>query len=82
MNIKVKGNKNTKINIKILYEIILIFLCFHSIEQPIRPSSKVYCDQPTNGIEAQNNENINDTNMAKDTVFLLIFFIFDGFLST
>ena len=82
MNIKVKGNKNTKINIEILYEIIFIFLCFHSIEQPIQPSSKVYFDQPINGIEAQNNENINDTDMAKDTVFLLILFIFDGFLST
>ncbi len=79
---KPNGRKNTNINIEILYEIIFIFIGFHSNEQPVRPSSKVYFDQPTSGILVQNNENMMDTIIVIDTFLLVIFFILDGFLST
>ena len=79
---KPNGSKNTNINIEILYEIIFIFIGFHSNEQPVRPSSKVYFDQPNNGIVVQNNENIIDTKIAIATLLFVIFLIFDGFLST
>jgi hypothetical protein len=79
---KPNGRKNTNINIEILYEIIFIFIGFHSNEQPVRPSSKVYFDQPNNGILVQNNENMMDTIIVIDTFLLVIFFILDGFLST
>jgi len=79
MNIKLNGRKNTNINIEMLYEITFRLVGFHSIEQPVRLSSKVYFDQPKSGIIVQKSENINDTSMANDTVFLLIFFIFNGF---
>ena len=62
-----------------LYEITFRLVGFHSIEQPIRPSSKVYFDQPKSGIIAQNSESINDTIITNDTVFLLIFLISNGF---
>ena len=76
------GKKKTKINIEILYEIEFKFLCFHSIEQPVKPSSSVYFDQPNNGIVVQNNENIIDTKIAIATLLFVIFLIFDGLLST
>jgi hypothetical protein len=79
---KPNGSKNTNIKIEILYEIIFIFIGFHSNEQPVRPSSKVYFDQPNNGILVQNNENMMDTIIVIDTFLLVIFFILDGFLST
>ena len=82
MNIKLNGRKKTNINIEILYEIIFRLVGFHSIEQPVSPSSKVYLDQPINGIRVQNSESINDTTIANETFCLFIFFIFNGFCST
>jgi hypothetical protein len=79
---KPNGRKNTNINVKILYEIIFLFIGFHSNEQPVRPSSKVYFDQPNNGIIDQNNEYTIDAIRAIDTFLLVIFFIFDASLST
>ena len=65
-----------------LYDITFKFVGFHSIEQPVKPSSNVYLDQPNNGIVVQNNENITDTKIAMDTLLFVIFLIFDGLLST
>ena len=79
MNIKLNGRKNTNINIEMLYEITFRLVGFHSIEQPVRLSSKVYFDQPESGIIAQNSESINETIITNDTVFLLIFLISNGF---
>ena len=79
---KPNGRKNTNINVKILYEIIFLFIGFHSNEQPVRPSSKVYFDQPNNGVIDQNNEYMIDAIRAIDTFLLVIFFIFDASLST